>query len=317
MSTLAPALAYWLDQDSGVELPPFELTPLFSGGRTLAVLVRDRWRRIRRQALDRAGHRCEVCGRPPTADGASGERQLHVHEAWRYDLQARVQWLERLWVLCCRCHGFAHVKPCWNLEPRPCEQERERWQALVDQAWLEAAPRRLVVFAIDLQRGREPIPDAVAAAFHRADQASLPARIRQQISRVFDERLAEALTAAPFAGHRRRYDLDYLDAADSDQPADPGAAPAAADDPDGQRGIVTKPPRNVPIAVAQTEPPLQKSASWKPSIRKPPHSDPMGRLRSDASSVPTLPTHPPCRPCVRADPASVPTLPTNPGCGQS
>jgi hypothetical protein len=218
-SVLAPSLAYWIEQDGSVELPPLEVTPVFSGGRTLAVLVRDRWRRVRQQALERAGNRCEVCGRPPTTEGTSVERHLHVHEGWRYDVPGRVQWLDRLWVLCRRCHGFAHLKPCWNLEPRPSREGWDRWYALADRAWVEAAPRRLVLFTIDLRCGRTPIPEAVAAAFARADRAGLPALIRRQIRSRFDQPLAQLLEAQPFqrrADRERPYALAAAAAAPGD-----------------------------------------------------------------------------------------------------
>jgi hypothetical protein len=199
---VAPALARWIEQDAGVELPPLDPTPIFSGGRTIALLLPDHWRRIRYAALERAGHSCEVCGQPPLPDGRHVDRYLQVHEAWRYDLPTRVQWLDRLWVLCWRCHDHAHAKPVWRWpEPGPAKADWDRFRERARQAMVDAEPRRLVLFAIDLQRGREPIPDGLAAAFARADQVSLPARIRRQVSTRFDQPLSRALMEEPFA-HR-------------------------------------------------------------------------------------------------------------------
>jgi hypothetical protein len=212
MAVRASSLARWVNQDSSVELPPLDLTPVFSAGRTLSGLVRDRWRRVRDQALDRAGHACEVCGQPPLPNGSHAERHLHVHEAWRYDLSARVQWLERLWVLCYRCHHLTHGKPSWcGQQP---QQAQQHWFAMVARARLEAEPSRLLVFTIDLQRGREPVPDTLAAAFARADHATLPARIRAVVHGQFDVPLAAALGDEPFAYR------PHVDAAQADDQAD-------------------------------------------------------------------------------------------------
>ncbi len=201
-SQVVPALARWIDQDGSIELPPLDPTPIFSGGRTLARLVSRHWRPVREQALERAGHACEVCGQPPVPGGRHAEQALHVHEAWRCDLQTRIQWLDRLWVLCWRCHKHAHARPVWQWpEPSPAKADWNRFRGLARQAVVDAEPRRLVLFTIELQRGREPIPDALAAAFARADQASLPDRIRRQVRTWFDWPLAQAFNDEPFA-HR-------------------------------------------------------------------------------------------------------------------
>ncbi len=61
---------------------------------------RDKWNRLRRETLERAGHRCEVCG--------AGAR-LECHEVWEYDDERHVQRLSGLTALCSRCHEVKHI----------------------------------------------------------------------------------------------------------------------------------------------------------------------------------------------------------------
>jgi hypothetical protein len=64
------------------------------------------WDRLRRMVYQRAGNRCEACGRMP--DPAAGVR-LEAHERWSYDAQGSVQVLRRLICLCSDCHGATHM----------------------------------------------------------------------------------------------------------------------------------------------------------------------------------------------------------------
>jgi Domain of unknown function (DUF5710) len=59
------------------------------------------WERVRRMVIERAEHRCEVCGRI--------DHGLHVHERWSYDDERQVQSLRRLISLCPGCHETTHM----------------------------------------------------------------------------------------------------------------------------------------------------------------------------------------------------------------
>jgi Domain of unknown function (DUF5710) len=64
------------------------------------------WERLRRMVVERAGHRCEACGRGRArAEG----RWLEVHERWLYREATAVQVLRRLICLCSDCHTATHM----------------------------------------------------------------------------------------------------------------------------------------------------------------------------------------------------------------
>ncbi len=58
------------------------------------------WEKLRKQTLEKAGYRCEVCG-------AGG--RLQCHEVWEYDDERHVQRLAGLVALCSRCHEVKHI----------------------------------------------------------------------------------------------------------------------------------------------------------------------------------------------------------------
>ena len=60
------------------------------------------WDRLRRPVYERAGHRCEVCGRRGT------HHPVECHELWEYDDAAGIQKLVGLVALCPACHGVKH-----------------------------------------------------------------------------------------------------------------------------------------------------------------------------------------------------------------
>ena len=93
----------------GLFIDPVPESCWFSNVRT-CVDRRD-WERLRRMISRRAGHRCEICGRPEDRDQ---RRWLEAHERWHYDEHAGVQSLRRLICVCSDCHlathmGFANV----------------------------------------------------------------------------------------------------------------------------------------------------------------------------------------------------------------
>ncbi len=58
------------------------------------------WEKLRKQTLEKAGHRCEVCG---------GGGRLECHEVWEYDDERCVQRLLGLMALCRPCHEVKHI----------------------------------------------------------------------------------------------------------------------------------------------------------------------------------------------------------------
>lgn len=63
------------------------------------------WERLRRMITNRAGRRCESCGRGEDRDA---RRWLEAHERWDYDDAAHIQALRRLVCLCTDCHTATH-----------------------------------------------------------------------------------------------------------------------------------------------------------------------------------------------------------------
>ncbi|WP_222871112.1 DUF5710 domain-containing protein [Nonomuraea sp. PA05] len=64
------------------------------------------WERLRRMITNRAGHRCEACGR---GEDRTVQRWLEAHERWHYDEATGTQTLKRLICLCTDCHTATHM----------------------------------------------------------------------------------------------------------------------------------------------------------------------------------------------------------------
>lgn len=64
---------------------------------------RQEWDRIRSQAYQNAGRRCEVCG------GRGSKHPVECHEVWEYDEAVGVQRLVRMIALCPACHEVKHI----------------------------------------------------------------------------------------------------------------------------------------------------------------------------------------------------------------
>lgn len=60
------------------------------------------WKKLNEYTRKRAGERCEIC---------SSDRRPEAHERWSFDIDTRVQKLERLMCLCKACHLGTH----WGL----------------------------------------------------------------------------------------------------------------------------------------------------------------------------------------------------------
>lgn len=64
-------------------------------------LGQTKWDKIRRQAYERAEHKCELCNSKPS--------RLEAHELWFFDFENKVQYLKRIVVLCSKCHSIQHA----------------------------------------------------------------------------------------------------------------------------------------------------------------------------------------------------------------
>lgn len=65
------------------------------------ILPRTKWDKLRKQAYDRANHKCELCHALP--------KRLEAHELWFFDFDTNVQYLKRLVALCSKCHSMQHA----------------------------------------------------------------------------------------------------------------------------------------------------------------------------------------------------------------
>lgn len=63
------------------------------------------WERLHRLVVNRAGRKCEACGRREDRDA---KRWLEAHERWHYDDERQVQVLKRIVCLCTDCHTATH-----------------------------------------------------------------------------------------------------------------------------------------------------------------------------------------------------------------
>lgn len=79
-----------------------ELIPETSWGKSLyRVLRSSQWKRLREEAVTKAGNACSICG-------ASGVR-LFCHETWSYYPDSRVQRVTGIEVICGLCNGVKHI----------------------------------------------------------------------------------------------------------------------------------------------------------------------------------------------------------------
>jgi Domain of unknown function (DUF5710) len=98
------------------------------------------WERLHRMIINRADHRCEVCG---AVGDREARRWLEAHERWAYNQATRTQVLRRLICLCTDCHhvthygytsqvlgleaqAFTHLSVGITLTPPPGPGERDR-----------------------------------------------------------------------------------------------------------------------------------------------------------------------------------------------
>lgn len=93
------------------------------------------WPKARIAALERAGHKCEKCGR----NAAQSGRAIEVHHR---DKDRRNNDLSNLSPLCNGCHNQEHSRMEWNAWQARCGQDLAKWQALQRKAGREIATAR-------------------------------------------------------------------------------------------------------------------------------------------------------------------------------
>jgi len=79
------------------------IEPIPEGSRLASLanlLPAPQWNRVRRSVYQRAGYRCQICGR---------EGMLHCHEVWQYSEETGCQWLAGFQALCVDCHDVKHI----------------------------------------------------------------------------------------------------------------------------------------------------------------------------------------------------------------
>ena len=80
----------------------FEIMPTGAWNQNLrTVLSKKAWDFIRRDAYDRAGGRCAICGRPT--------KRLEAHERWEFDETKKIQKLVDVLGICHACHSVIHI----------------------------------------------------------------------------------------------------------------------------------------------------------------------------------------------------------------
>ena len=80
----------------------FELVPdgcWYSNLRT--ILSKEQWDFLKKDAKNRAGGKCMICGRSTTV--------LDAHEKWSYDIVSATQKLEDIIAVCKDCHSVIHI----------------------------------------------------------------------------------------------------------------------------------------------------------------------------------------------------------------
>ena len=80
----------------------FEILPTGAWNNNLRrVLSKSAWDFIRRDAYDRAGGKCAICGRQ--------SKRLEAHERWSFNKEKRLQKLEDVLGICHACHSVIHI----------------------------------------------------------------------------------------------------------------------------------------------------------------------------------------------------------------
>lgn len=71
------------------------------------VASEQRWREIRNECYNKAGHKCEICGQTGIEQGY--DHNVECHEIFEYDDTKHVQKLKGFIALCPHCHKVKHA----------------------------------------------------------------------------------------------------------------------------------------------------------------------------------------------------------------
>ena len=94
-----------------------EIVPRNCASKNLRSILRKvvGWGRITRDAKERSGERCEICGECGLEQGS--RHTVEAHEIWEYDDQNRIQRLVAVQALCPNCHRVKHIGR-WMKRPK-------------------------------------------------------------------------------------------------------------------------------------------------------------------------------------------------------
>lgn len=150
LTALLPFVPYRFRPD---RKPPYLrpwMVPQALWGRNLrALLAKDDWDRIRKDAYARSGLRCRVCG------GRGPKWPVEADEGWQYDDTARVQTLKGVISLCPDCHGVRH----WGKTTTDGRQNKAlAWMAELN-GWTRAEAQRCADDAMDQWQDRSRFQD--------------------------------------------------------------------------------------------------------------------------------------------------------------
>ena len=126
------------------------MVPQALWGRNLrALLAKEDWDRIRKDAYARAGSRCRVCG------GRGPKWPVEADEGWHYDDATRVQTLKGVIALCPDCHAVRH----WGKTMSAGRQDEALAWMMEVNGWTRAAATRCADEAMEQWHERSAYSD--------------------------------------------------------------------------------------------------------------------------------------------------------------
>lgn len=114
-----------------------------------ALLAADDWKRIAKDARDRSGSRCRICG------GRGPQWPVEADEGWAYDDRSRTQTLKGVIALCPDCHAVRH----WGRTLTQGHGDRAlTWMARIN-GWTAAQAQNCVAAAMQQWQDRSRFDD--------------------------------------------------------------------------------------------------------------------------------------------------------------
>lgn len=111
-------------------LRPWMVPQSLWGMNLRALLIEEDWKRVAKDARDRSGCRCRVCGE------VGPQWPVEADEGWAYDDQRRIQTLKGVIALCPDCHAVRH----WGRTLTLGDSERAlAWMARVNRTTVDEA----------------------------------------------------------------------------------------------------------------------------------------------------------------------------------